>query len=97
MVFLCDEPSCDPLCCCSSLALRAGGEDDQLDVVLLKDTHKSINRKTRVRLSCLDFGHPHQPLEHEHGAWCLVPEAAAAIGEPAAAVLGEQVLGNLVD
>lgn len=97
MVVLGDEPPGGPLTCSPALACRAGGEDHETDGVLLQDTHKGVNRKTRVRLSCLGFRHPHQPLEEEERAGSAVPESAAAIGEPAAAVRGQEVLRDLVD
>jgi hypothetical protein len=50
-----------------------------------------------VRLSCLWFRHPHQPLKEEERAGSAIPETAAAIGEPAAAVRGQEVLRDLVD
>jgi hypothetical protein len=97
MVFLCDEPSGCPLTRRPALAWCAGGEDDQTDGELLQDTHKGVNRKTGVRLSRLDYRCPHQPLEQDNGGGGLVPEAAAAFGEPPASVLRQQVLGDLVD
>ena len=96
-MFLRDEPSGCPLTRCPALACCAGGEDDQTDGELLQDTHKGVNRKTRVGLSGLDCGHPHQSLEQDDGGGGLVPEAAAAFGEPPASVLRQQVLGDLVD
>jgi hypothetical protein len=50
-----------------------------------------------MRLSGLDFRHPHQPLKEEERAGGSVPEPLAAVGEPASPVLGEQILRDLVD
>jgi len=96
MVFLRDEPPGCPLTRCPALACCAGGEDDQTDGELLQDTHKRVNRKTGVRLSRLDYGRPHQSFKEEQRASGLVPESAAALGEPASAVWGEEILGDLV-
>lgn len=96
MVFLRDEPSGCPLTRCPALACCAGGEDDQTDGELLQDTHKSVNRKTGMLLSGLDYGRPHQPFKEEQRAGGLIPESAAAIDESAAAVRAEEVLGDLV-
>jgi len=96
MVFLRNEPPGCPLTRCPALACCAGGEDDQTDGVLLQDTHKGVNRKTRVWLSGFDYRCPHQPFKEEQRASGLVPESAAALGEPASAVRGEEILGDLV-
>jgi len=95
-VFLRDEPPGCPFTRGPALACCAGGEDNQTDGVLLQDTHKGVNRKTGVRLSGFDYGCPHQSFKEEQRASGLVPESAAALGEPASAVWGKEILGDLV-
>lgn len=79
------------------MAGSAGGEDHQPNGMLIQDTHKGINRKTRMRLSGLDFWHPHQSFEEEERAGGRVPQPLAAVGKPASSVRGEKILRDLVD